>query len=216
MEQALLETLPPPIRLALAYAPKAARADWLTLLAFDQRLAGIVRKQREPIFAQLQLAWWRDRLREDTAARPSGEPLLARLSEWHADDEALIGLVDGWELRIGDESLGAGAIERFAAARGAVTGALADRLGADDVAAVARARRWSLAEIAAGASDDDDRQIALGKLAAEPAIGRRSERTLRPLHVLERLALGAVHRDKRAAPGLGALLAAVRVGLIGR
>jgi len=215
MDQALLETLPPPMRLALAYAPKAARADWLTLLAFDQRLAGIVSKQREPIFAQLQLAWWRDRLHESPAARPSGEPLLARLSDWHAHDEALIGLVDGWELRIGDESLGVAAIERFAAARGAVTGALASRLAADSIAAAARARRWSLAEIAAGANDND-RQIALGKLAAEPAIGRRSERTLRPLHVLERLALGAVHRDKQAAPGLGAMLAAVRVGLIGR
>jgi len=55
----LLDSLGPLNRLALAYAPQSTRLPLLALLALDMRLAGIVRNSREPMLAQLRLAWWR-------------------------------------------------------------------------------------------------------------------------------------------------------------
>jgi phytoene synthase len=43
MSQDLLDSLPAPWRLAVAYAPASTRDRWLTLLALDIRLAGVVR-----------------------------------------------------------------------------------------------------------------------------------------------------------------------------
>jgi phytoene synthase len=93
----LLETLPPVSRLALAYAPAAVRERWMVLLALDARLGGVVRSAREPVLAQMRLAWWRDRLRDRAENWPKGEPLLAALACWNGGHGALIGLVDGWE-----------------------------------------------------------------------------------------------------------------------
>ena len=46
--------LPPPWRLALAYAPGSVSAAWAAFLALDIRLAGLVRGAREPLLAQVR------------------------------------------------------------------------------------------------------------------------------------------------------------------
>ena len=94
---ALAATLSPLTRLALAYAPRTARPAWLAVLALDQRLAGIVRSAREPLLAQIKLAWWRERLAEPVARWPQGEPLLSALAAWDGQAAALVALVAGWE-----------------------------------------------------------------------------------------------------------------------
>ena len=56
---------------------------------------------REPLLGQVRLAWWRDRLGQDPADWPAGEPLLAALRGWQPQFAALAALVDGWELLLG-------------------------------------------------------------------------------------------------------------------
>lgn len=214
MDAGLIDALAPTARLALAYAPKAAREDWLTLLTLDRRLALVAGKAREPIFAQLQLAWWRDRLGEDPERRLAGEPLIARLAPWGAEPE-LVRLVDGWEARLAGPPLTAEAIEAFLAGRAAAVTIVARRLGVDIDVAGQHARRWSAAELALAARDPAECSAALAALTSETSPRAHLSRPMRPLAVLEALAVGPALQG-RAAPGAGALLAAMRVGMVGR
>ena len=204
-------------RLALSYAPGSARTDTLTLLALDTRLADILRQRSEPLIAQLKLAWWRDRLREEPAHWPGGEPLLARLAGWR-NAGALVGLVDGWEALLA-ETLSEPAMLAFADGRAAGWQVLADRIGdgsgADDAGHTARG--WALADLAlhlsAGAEADLARVLALEHNAGLTALPR----ALRPLAVLRGLALRAVRRGSgEALDGPGAAILALRIGLAGR
>ena len=54
------------------------------------------------MLGQLRLAWWRDRLNDDPAKWPKGEPLLGRLGSWGERSRALVPLVDGWEALLGE------------------------------------------------------------------------------------------------------------------
>lgn len=207
----LLDALPPLHRLALAYAPARAREPTLALLALDTRLAGIVRHSHEPMLAQLRLSWWREQLKADAARWPSGEPLLAALKSWNGGHGALGALVDGWELLTGPAPLAAAALDGFADGRGEAFAALAEVIGAPGDAAKARdlGRGWALADLAANVAHPDERQAAL--LLAEAAPSPRLSRRMRALTVLHGLA-------RRRLDGLspGALLAAMRLGLLGR
>lgn len=210
----MTDGLAPLARLALAYAPRPARADWLTLLALDARLAGVVRQAREPMLGQLKLAWWRDRLSGERDALPKGEPLLARLGEW-ADPAALVGLVDGWEALLGEEP-DAAMFTGFAAGRAAGIGALAARLGAGDGGAVeAAARRWALADLGLHLGDPAGQDVIRGLLPlASPA---RLPSAMRPLAILAGTTGRAFTRGGLAAlQSPGAFATAVRIGLFGR
>lgn len=92
--------LSPPEMLAIAYTPKVTRADFRWLLLLDHRLREVVERAREPMIAQLRLAWWRDVLGKTASERPKGEPLLAALGEL-GNGEALAtvarNLVDAYE-----------------------------------------------------------------------------------------------------------------------
>ncbi len=209
VDPALLDTLPARHRLALAYAPRAARADWLALLAFDARLGAIVRQAREPLLGQMRLAWWRDRLGEDPGQWPAGEPLLVALRRWRAEFAVLSALVDGWEQLLGEAPLPSTAFARLADARAASFAALACRLGHGDASAAVSAagREWALADLLANLSAPAERG------AVEALIQRRGGATLpramRPLAVLRALA-------RRTGPGPADVLVALRVGLFGR
>lgn len=198
----LAEGLSPLARLALAYAPAGAREHWLTLLALDARLEKIVRTAREPMLAQLKLAWWRDRLSADPAGWPKGEPLLARLAGW-SDPVALVALVDGWEELLGEPPVDAAA---FAAGRAAAATALARELGADGVGVEPVARAWALADL-----------VLAGEGIIPEVPPRGLPRAMRPLAVLAGVTLRAARKgsgDALYTPG--AWLRAVRIGLFGR
>lgn len=211
--------LAPLSRLVLAYAPARSRADWLTLLALDARLAGVVRQAREPMLAQMRLAWWRDRFAADPAGWPKGEPLLRRLAEWGEPAAALEQLVDGWEALLGEGPLGEGALNTFAQGRVAALAALARRLDSSDAAvAVAVAPvglRWALADLALHLGDASERDCAVRILANAPT-GGRVPKAMRPLAVLAGLSERAVKRGAGdALDGPRSLLAAIRLGIIG-
>lgn len=214
-----MDGLAPLARLALAYAPARARADWLTFLLLDARLAGVVRSAREPMLAQIRLAWWRDRLGEDPSVWPQGEPLLARLRGWGEGAADLAPLVDGWESLLGEPPLAAESLSAFADGRAAAVAALARQQGetadARQADCHALARRWALADLALHLSDAAERATAQSLIGETPRM--RAERSLRPLAVLAGLNLRALRRG-RVDPldGPGALLAAIRLGMFSR
>jgi 15-cis-phytoene synthase len=98
------DPLPIPIsgakRLALAYARPLLRERLAVLLAFDARMADVVRQTKEPLIAQMRFAWWRDILAKPVGNRPAGEPLLqyvAVLAD-RAVEAELTSIIDAWEL----------------------------------------------------------------------------------------------------------------------
>lgn len=210
----LVESLPLVQRLALSYAPAAARADTLTLLALDLRLAGIVRRRSEVLLAQLKLAWWRDRLREDPSRWPAGEPLLARLTTWRGGFDGLLELVDGWEVLLA-ETLSPADMRAFAAGRGAAWAALACQ--SIDPAVAQAGREWALADLALHLRALPEAELAREVAQAEPWQEARLPRALRPLAVLRGLAGRALHSgSSEVLDGPRAALAALRIGLVGR
>jgi len=214
MAQSLLDELPPAQRLALAYAPKAARDATLGLLALDSRLGAVLRRRGEPALAQMRLAWWRDLLGKDEAEWPGGDPVLALLGEWR-DPAALIPLVDGWEALLA-QSLDAAAIDEFVRGRAAAFGQLAVELGVPSPPAEACASWWTLADLAANLGDGDECAAVLEAAAALPSCPSLP-RALRPLAVLAALAQRSLARGGGPMlEGFGAALLAMRVGIAGR
>ena len=138
--------LPPPANLAVAYTPVAFRPAFTLLLQLDMRFADIVRKAREPMIAQIKLAWWRDAFATEPALRPKGEPLLQALGAYGdvISSLALQDLVSAWELLLGEDAWAAQDVETHAALRGrAIFGTYAAWIGEGcDVSALSH--RWAL------------------------------------------------------------------------
>jgi len=207
---ALIETLADPQRLALAYDRGESRARMLALLALDMRLAGIVRAAREPVIAQMKLAWWRDRLAQNPAEWPVGEPLLARLA--NIDEVGgLAPLVDGWEALLG-ERLDSETIEAFAAGRAALF-AVASHPDLREPAWHA-GRQWALADLAANLGDEVERSRVV---AARPAKRPSLVGLPRPLRILSALGGRGLERGGRPLlEGPGALATLLRAAWLAR
>lgn len=213
-ETALLAMLPTPQRLALSYAPRAARLPTLAVMAFDVRLAAIVRATHEPLLGQIRLAWWRDRLIEGPESWPHGEPVLQALAGWGEAAAQMRALVDGWEALLGDDSARVG---RLSSARSSAFGVLAERLGVGTRQAKQAAYGWSLVDCAQNLADPElvDETAALIGQTEWPEL--RLARALRPLQVLYGLARRERSADRPqllGSPGAG--IAAMRIGLFGR
>ncbi len=182
----------------MAYAPARCRASLLGLLALDRRLASIVRSSREPMLAQLRLAWWREQLSQDPAQWPEGEPLLAALRDWHGDRGTLAGLTAGWEAMTGAAPLPVTSFKSLAEAR---AGAFAALAGPHYHAAALRmARNWALADIAARLSHPQEREAAMALARAQDWRHESLPRDLRPLALLHGLAARRIGGDGRIRP----------------
>ena len=166
----------------------------------------LVQGAREPVLAQLKLAWWRDRLAQPVAERSGGEPILSALAAWPGDPAPLLALADGWEAMLDDDRPDH-AIAGLAAARGRLGAGLARAAGEADHAAAAEQalHDWTLAEIG---RTGDGQAVPISSRLILP----RSLRALAVLHGLARRGYGRAGR----APGLRALAAAVRIGMVGR
>ena len=211
----LVDLLGPAARLALAYAPARTRPLTLGLLALDQRLGDTIRSVREPVLAQIRLAWWREQLETPGGAADRGEPLLAALAPWGEQRAALARLTDGWEEMIGEAPLDPAALAACAAARAAPWAVLAQLLGHDPHEALRAGQGWALADLAPRLSHPDERAAVLDLAAAHDWRRPRLPRDLRPLLVLH----GLARRSRGQEPlldGGGSMVAALRLGLLGR
>lgn len=211
----LRETLSPRLRLALAYAPAAVQAHWLGLLALDQRLAATVRSAREPMLAQIKLAWWRERLSAGAGSWPAGEPVFAALAAWGEAGGVLVPLVDGWEEIIAPPPLGAEAFAQLAEARATAVAAIpAGARGGDHARRMAG--NWALADLAARVSHPEEQELLAGLVRGRDWQARRLPAALRPLAVLHALAARDLRKSRiedRVSPA--GLALAMRVGLFG-
>jgi 15-cis-phytoene synthase len=211
----LLESLGPINRLALSYAPASSRVQLLGFLALDARLAGIVRNSREPMLAQLRLAWWREQLSGEASRWPEGEPLLVALRSWENRHGALLPLVDGWEAMTGDAPLAQEAFLQLADGRASAFAALVGPAFADEGKRLGR--NWALADMSGRLTNPEERATVATLAKAQDWRPGRLPRALRPLVVLHGLAarsLRAGANGVRVSPF--SLLAAVRLGLLGR
>jgi phytoene synthase len=210
-----MNDLPAAQRLALAYAPARSRSLILALLRLDGRLAAALRGSREPLAAQLRLAWWRDMLARPLHDWPTGEPLLEALRGWRRPS-GLVPLVDGWEALL-SERLAAREIAEFVDGRGRAFACLAEELGVEGVDdAAAAAHIWALADLAAHISVGAERDLVIeyGRRLGPPP---RLSATLRPLAVLAALGAAALARGGgELLAGPGSALLALRTGLTGR
>lgn len=196
-QRAGIEALPVVSRLALAYAPAKAREAFLALLTLDASLAAVLRSTREPILGQLRFAWWREQLRV-------------------GPDAWLEGLVDGWEAMLGDPPMPGEAFIALSRARGQVFAALAARFGAAEEPALTTGTRWSLADIAGKLSHPLEQQAARDLWQAQGMRRHRLPRVMRPLAVLDAVALSSGPLGIPPVPDRRMLFAGIRVGLLGR
>lgn len=85
---------------AMLLVPRTERPALAALWRFEHRLFGLVAQHREPLLAQMKLAWWRDRTRQIAECAhdiPIGEPLLQELMAHWPGNACLVGLVDAYE-----------------------------------------------------------------------------------------------------------------------
>ena len=215
MSSALLADLPPVQRLALAYASSRSRPAILSLLALDARLAAILRGRREPIAAQMRLAWWRDMLARPKSEWPAGEPVLEALCAWNAPG-GLAALAEGWEALLAEDLIPA-TIAEFVDGRAQAFASLARELGAHPPEHAAEAARiWALADLAANISDgaEHDLVVEYGRRLAKPP---RLSPSLRPLAVLAGLgAVALAEGGLSLLAGPKSALTALRIGMTGR
>ncbi|WP_188644178.1 hypothetical protein [Tsuneonella deserti] len=208
----------PGLAVCLAWQPFGSRAGLSVLFQLDERLAAAVAQAREPMLAQVRLAWWRERLSEIASNPASGEPLLARVSEtWGPSGGRLAALVDGWEHLVGEPSLSTEDMTAFATGRAEALRAFANHAGAgaDADAAASIGRAWAFADLAVRASDEAERKMARSLGSAETVALPRSRR-LRGVAVLGGLSARALLRGEPIMEGRGAAAAAMRLGLFGR
>lgn len=172
--------LPPPANLAVAYTPVVFRPAFTLLLQLDMRFADIVRKAREPMIAQIKLAWWRDAFAAEPALRPKGEPLLQALGACGdvIAPSALEGLVSAWELLLGEREWAAQDVETHAALRGrAIFGSYAGWIGeASDISSMSH--QWALDALRA----EFPSKLSVPNKQPLPALPKG--RKLRPLSIL--------------------------------
>ncbi len=213
------ENLYPALHIALVWQPRATRPALKAVLAFDARLGRLLGQAREPMLAQVRLAWWRDRLREPLAERSMGDPVLAALGETlHGRESELIALVDGWEELLREAPLGQTSIAAFAEGRARALGSIARVANLGDGAAesaIRAGRRWALADFTFRTSDGEEREAALSLVRAIGPCGPLP-RELRGIAVLDALARRAVARREPIMSGRIAPLIALRVGITGR
>lgn len=185
----------PEQRLALSYAPRAARSGLAALWALDARLGGLLRHSSDPMVAQLRLTWWHEALTALDKKPPPAEPLLAALA---ADllprgvrGARLAGMIDGWEALLDADPLDDARLEAYAVARGAVLFELAGVVcGAATPALTDAGAGWALADLSRHVRDREVAATARqrGRDRLDRAFAVRWPASLRALGALAALA----------------------------
>lgn len=196
--------------LALDYARREARPALAALFALDAMLGKLARGTRDPLVAQMRLAWWREALAALDARAVPGQPILGALRA-AGQGAALTPIVDGWE------ALVAGEVAAHARARGGTLFAAAARvLGATGDPAAAAGEAWALADLAVSSPDRDVAARARAEAArAMVAVhGHRWSRAGRPLGALALIA--AMDLEGRAIGSPARVARLVKLRLTGR
>ncbi|MXP28516.1 hypothetical protein GRI58_06735 [Porphyrobacter algicida] len=210
------EHLAPEMRVALSCARAQDRGIFAAIVTLDQRLSAIGQKTREPIFAQMRMAWWRDEFAKEPVAL-AREPLLAALRDSFPQGSAeLTALVDGWEALLLGEGAEDRRIDQFIAGRAGVFALLARRLDCEDHLPEARIHGALWAMFRAVHTDFSRDSVATAMKRFDHVPGPLPRR-MRPLAVLGGLSARALRREASSLLGdrLSPLVA-LRLSLFGR
>lgn len=211
--------LPEHLRLAAASSRSADYEKWLVLLTLDTTLAAAIARAREPLLAQIRLAWWREQLSAANLGVPAVDPLLQKVRrEWSGETDSLAALVEGWEALAVADADDTAWVSRFAHGRAEACRGMARLLAkkGEEAGCGAAGKLWAYAEIATAYPDPEVRSEALDKGARTGATALRFSRRLRPLAVLAGLSRRAL--SKGGVPLLGdrlSPLVALRLGITG-
>lgn len=185
--------------LSLAYAGADVRARLRLAFALDEVLADVLRTVREPMIAQIRLAWWRDQLGAlSTGAAPAPEPLVIQIGRIFrpAEIATLSDLTAAWELLLQDP-LGNAAIVQFSNLRGSVLASVFNSPALTTTLAF-----WSMADFAFHCSDAKlAAEVALMAEGSAPARLRPMPRAVRVLAGLARDDLADPVARRPASPG---------------
>ncbi len=211
--------MPADRQLVLATAPRHLRPALAVTFGIDDRLAGIVRRTREPMVGQMRLTWWHDALAKLDSEPAPAEPLLQE-AQTHVlplgiRGSELADMVDGWEALIVADTLDDGALLRHADARGATLFAMVGRMLAGDSPQLAAAGRgWALADLAGHLSvrDAAERASMLADEQFLQAFSTSWPQALRPIGMLSLIA----HLDRQQNSPMSKALHTARFRLIGR
>lgn len=209
-----IQELPEASRLALVSA-RTNLSIFHSALGLDAELGQIVLGAREPLMAQIRVAWWREKLGSiNNSANPNSELDRNLYSSWKEDVEKLVPLVDGWESLLVDPV----DPKCFIEGRSALAKAIALKLGhaGETHKAGTAGQLWAYADLASRVSDQHIREWALNEAEKVPRHRERINADLRPLAVLEGLARRAL--DRGGSPMIGdrlSPLVALRLGILG-
>ncbi|MFC4292038.1 squalene/phytoene synthase family protein [Sphingorhabdus arenilitoris] len=186
-----INALKPPKRLAVAYAPRDAKAALTLLLLFDERLGQILERTSEPLIGQMRLAWWRDIIGKEAEARPSGEPLIALLNDVNLPliNDAMLNILSGWEELIAAEQWDEMTLRRHATHR--ATGLFegyAKLFGGpyDETQLIEAGARWALADCLHYCRDQQQHDAVTAWILDSSKM--KLPRHLRPLSILTKSA----------------------------
>ncbi len=191
------------IELALNYARAATRPRVAAVFALDEALGQIVATVREPLLAQIRLAWWREQL--EAAGEPAS-PIARAIAP--KDRASIAKIADGWAVLLDPLPLNETQLDAYARLRGGtifdVMTANADSIGLGE--------GWALADFACRCSDQETARRALAMAAARlhPKRLDAVPRDNLPFGVLARLALGDVQDGLPRKYALGSRRRAAR------
>ena len=212
------ETLPPEIQLALAHTRPHLRGPLRIFFELDARLGRIVAATSEAMLGQMRLAWWRDELGKPAGERPQGDAVLDGIGEhWAGREALLVPLVDAWEHLLTEPPLADADAQGFAQGRSSVLLAVYGEAYADGSGYTSAAMRWSLADLAANVSLEDERELLVRLGLVSSLSSSRLPRHARGLAVLGALGHRALKRGGRPLmEGRAAALTALRAAMLGR
>ncbi|MDQ4419853.1 hypothetical protein OOT33_05285 [Sphingobium sp. DEHP117] len=208
-----------PFQALVAAGAGRARARVERIFMLDNACAHIARAAREPIMAQIRLAWWRDGLLADRLTSQHDAPDMVALRAIDGFERArpgLVAMVDGWEeLILGGEGGPHDMLMGYAQGRGeGLFAALAPERTEERAAA---GRVWALWDLAGHLSDATlaEEAVKLGREVAQAAITAALPRMLK---MLAGPAIADVRRGRGAPPLLtpGLYARMMRIQLFGR
>ena len=208
-------------RLVLGSAGKgASRAE--TIFALDNECARIAVVAKEPLMAQIRLAWWRDGLNAREAVSAHRSPIMDALrgiDDFESIREGLVAIIDGWEeLILWDGADAADMLERYAGGRGrglfvALHPARAER-------SAHWGRLWALWDLSGHLADEvlGRECIGQGHVLLEQDRDLSGARLPRMLAMLAGAAHHDVSRKQRAPARLtpGLYMRLIRLQILGR
>ena len=217
--QAGLKIFDPAKVLALGYAPASSRKLFTSFFLLDQKVERIVRTAKEPVLAQMRLAWWRDQI-GTLGAVNHADPLLQLLaSAWSGHEAGLLELIDGWEELLGQPVRPSSDLYAIIQKQAAPYRTIASRVAPSvPMEAVQGASRSiAAAGLITHLENEEERQVVRAVAAGIPPTSFRFARPLRPLAVLYALSKRMLGRGgTRLLERPADMVAAFKAGVRGR